>query len=182
MSDDKLIGAGKAGANQAAKQAALLEGLKLGLKLCEARGLAQVSKNVPGEWRKANPKFAAAYDLAIAEGIGTLATEARKRAVEGTRKPVFHGGKVVQWFNPDTNMLEPFYVLEKSDTLLMFLLRSRDPETYCDRVRAEKFARRWRAKDGDGKGDAIPMGDVVDMLAKVAAAKAATAEAKAPAP
>ena len=62
--------------------------------------------------------------------------------------------------------------------LLIFLMKSRDPERYCDRVRAAKLERRWRKDDADaGARDSgtIAEADVLARLDALAAAKAAQA-------
>ena len=76
--------------------------------------------------RKAKDKrLCAAWDEAIALGTAALEDEAARRAMEGTLRPVFYKGAKVGT------------VREYSDTLLIFLLKARDPEKYADRVKQE---------------------------------------------
>jgi hypothetical protein len=79
-----------------------------------------------------------------------------RRASEGVTKPVFHGGKraidVVQ--NPDGSIKRdesgkpigiPAAVREYSDTLLIFLLKGRNPAVFGDRLKQEH--------SGPGRGE-----------------------------
>ena len=76
-------------------------------------------------WRKTDEEFGAAVEATIDESTEMLEDEAVRRAVEGTLKPVFQGGKQVG------------SIREYSDGLLMFLLRGRRPEVYKDRIASE---------------------------------------------
>ena len=51
-----------------------------------------------------------------------LEAEARRRAVQGVRQPVFHQGKVVG------------HIRKYSDLLLIFLLKHRRPEIFADKA------------------------------------------------
>lgn len=75
--------------------------------------------------RESDPEFRAAWIEAIEIGTGALEDEAVRRAMQGIDKPIFQGGRKVGT------------VREYSDTLLMFLLRARNPEKYSDRYRHE---------------------------------------------
>jgi len=80
-----------------------------------------------------------------------LEAEAVRRAHEGVTKPIFHGGKraidVVQ--NPDGSIKRdasgkpigiPAAVREYSDTLLIFMLKGRNPAVFGDRQKQEHSA------------------------------------------
>jgi hypothetical protein len=69
--------------------------------------------------------FKTRFNEASAIAIGMLEDEAQRRAVKGTIKPVYQGGKKVG------------SVREFSDTLLIFLLKGNHPEKYKDRYSAE---------------------------------------------
>jgi transposase-like protein len=71
--------------------------------------------------RSQDPQFAREWSEAVAEGIDRLEDEAYRRAVEGVRRPVFHGGVKVG------------EITEYSDRLLIQLLRRRRPEVYSPR-------------------------------------------------
>jgi hypothetical protein len=99
-------------------------------------------------WLKKDPDYAAAYEIACLRGVDVLEAEAVRRAHEGVTKPIFHGGKraidVVQ--NPDGSIKRdeagkpigiPAAVREYSDTLLIFLLKGRNPTVFGDRVKQE---------------------------------------------
>ena len=64
--------------------------------------------------------FAAAWAEAEAAGTEVLEQEAKRRAVEGWEEPVYQGGVLVG------------FVRKHSDTLLIFLLKGRRPDTYRD--------------------------------------------------
>ncbi len=72
-----------------------------------------------------NGRGAFAAGFAHAEACDALASEARRRAVEGVLKPVYYKGKLVG------------FIREYSDTLLMFLMKAAMPEKYRDNVRAK---------------------------------------------
>jgi len=72
--------------------------------------------------RDSDPDFRAAWDEAIAIAVDFLEGEARRRAVEGTLKPIYQGGKLVG------------EVREFSDTLLIFLLKAQNPMKYRDNI------------------------------------------------
>ena len=59
------------------------------------------------------------------EACDALEAEARRRAVEGVRKPVYYRGEIVGT------------VKEYSDTLLIFLMKGAMPEKYRENVKIE---------------------------------------------
>jgi hypothetical protein len=69
--------------------------------------------------------FAAAWDEIEHETTEAMETEAYRRAVEGVSEPVVSAGKHVT------------DVQKYSDTLLIFMLKARKPETYRDNVKIE---------------------------------------------
>lgn len=69
--------------------------------------------------------FAEQVKDALAEGVGRMESEAFRRAVEGTDKPVFQKGDLVG------------YVREYSDSLLALLLRRHDPAYAASSSRVE---------------------------------------------
>ncbi len=75
--------------------------------------------------RDNDPEFAAAWDEACDQGADYLEDEARRRAVDGTDKPVYHQGQMVGT------------IREYSDTLLIFLLKGRRPERFRDNFKVE---------------------------------------------
>lgn len=148
-----------------AKRKAFLAALAEGCTVTEAAQAAGFSRRTAYDWRAEDKTFRAAWRDAYEAGTGVLETQAQRRAVKGTRKPVFHMGKRCG------------YVREYSDTMLMFLLKSRDPERFCDRTRFAKIERRWAKQDaaaGD-RGATVPAAEIVELMARFAAEKAATA-------
>jgi uncharacterized protein YdbL (DUF1318 family) len=75
--------------------------------------------------REQDPAFAQAWDEAVDEAVDTLETEARRRAIEGTTRPVFYKGEEVGG------------IREYSDTLTIFLLKAHRPEKYRERTSTE---------------------------------------------
>lgn len=88
---------------------------------CDA---AECSRRNAYDERERNAEFAAKWDEAKRIAVERMEDEARRRAVEGTLKPVFQGGALVG------------KVREYSDTLLIFLLKAHDPK-YKDRQHVE---------------------------------------------
>ncbi len=73
-------------------------------------------------WIETDPAYAEAFKEAQEDATEQLEREARRRAVEGTIKPVFYEGKQVNT-----------RVREYSDTLLIFLLKGLRPDRYRER-------------------------------------------------
>ena len=74
-----------------------------------------MSRTVVYQERRENALFAKAWDEAVELGTRHLEDEAVRRAAEGTLKPVFHQGQ------------QCGVIREFSDTLLIFMLKARDP-------------------------------------------------------
>lgn len=84
---------------------------------------AKVSRATFYVWYN-NPKeakFRALYEEACKQALVALEDEAVRRAFEGVNRPVFQNGKKVG------------QIKEYSDTLLIVLLKARDPEKYKER-------------------------------------------------
>lgn len=105
--------------------AALSRGVSVGGAAIEA-GL---SRSTVYEWRAADAAFAARWNAAVEAGTDALEDEARRRAFLGVETPVHYGGKKIG------------DIRKYSDTLLMFLLRARRPETYRERITTEHVGR-----------------------------------------
>jgi hypothetical protein len=119
--------------------------------------------------RKREPEFAEAWESALAVGVWALEREAHRRAVEGVRKPVWYKGRRAI----DVDGL-PAHVLEYSDTLLILLLKARDPQRYCDRARTAALERKWAVEDQRNRtGATTPAAGVVALLDALAAKLAA---------
>lgn len=150
------------------RQAAFLEALSTGVGVREAAKAAGVGCSTAYEWRKCDMSFADEWEAAYGSGTDVLAQEATRRAVDGVPKPVFYNGKKVG------------EVREYSDTLLIFLLKARDPRQYCDKART--LAIQWqREEEAAQRGVADPTAHVnaleaIAALERIAATKVAEAE------
>ena len=82
--------------------------------------VAEVGRATAYRHRESNEAFAAAWDDALDDACDSLEAEARRRATQGTHKPVFYKGKIVG------------HIKEYSDTLIIFLLKANRPEKYRD--------------------------------------------------
>lgn len=96
--------------------------------ITRAAELAGVSRRTHTNWLndiENGPAYAEAFATAGQQACDRLEQEARRRAIEGTLKPVFHKGE------------ECGVVREYSDTLLIFLMKGAMPEKYRERVSQE---------------------------------------------
>lgn len=95
---------------------------------CEA---AKISRKHAYHTRETDRAFADLWDEAEADACDILELEARRRAVEGVKEPVFGSlGRGMASGEIGT-------IVRYSNTLLMFLLRAHNPSKYGDRVRNE---------------------------------------------
>lgn len=154
------------------KQTAFLMALAGGLTVTDASAVAGINPKTQRRWREASKKFASEFEIALGSGSAAIATEALRRATVGVERPQFYQGRPV--IDPKTG--EQIVFREYSDTLLMFLLKSREPATYDDRVRAEKIFRRWRKRDEAIDSSTTAAADVIDLLDRLAAQKRASAD------
>jgi hypothetical protein len=110
----------------AKKRAALLSAIsECGGNITRACKRAGIGRNAIYEWRGDAPQFKVEYDSAVDRCIDTLEDEARRRAFEGVKKPVYYSGKKIG------------VISEYSDTLLIFLLKAGRPERYRARSTAD---------------------------------------------
>ena len=114
---------------KSAKQTAFLEALASGAMVKDAAAAAGIPQSSAYDWRKSDAAFAEAWADAYRIGTDMLEAEAQRRAVRGTKRPVFHLGKICG------------HVIEYSDTLLIFLMKARDPHRFDDREFYDMFAR-----------------------------------------
>lgn len=82
---------------------------------------ARIGRRTHYDWLARDPDYAEAFKAAQEAALDILEREARRRAVEGTLKPVYQGGELVG------------KVREYSDTLLIFLLKGAAPQKYRER-------------------------------------------------
>lgn len=98
-----------------------LEAIATGSEDSEAARYAGLTISTVYNHRRSNEEFRAAYKIARAARIEVYRAEAKRRAVEGTQRPVFHRGEQVGT------------IREFSDRLLEVLLKAEDPDTFGDR-------------------------------------------------
>lgn len=89
-----------------------------------AADAAKITRKTHYLWMKDDDSeiYKAAFEDAQHHACDSLEREARRRAVHGTDKPVFHQG------------IECGTIREYSDTLLIFLMKGAMPEKYRDRA------------------------------------------------
>jgi hypothetical protein len=93
------------------RQGVFLAALGRGLSVKDAAADAGLHPRTCYKWKRADRDFARAWAEAGADRIKALETEAMRRALSGTQKPVYRGGELVG------------HVTEYSDAMLMFLLK-----------------------------------------------------------
>ena len=86
---------------------------------------AGVGRRTVYDWIAEDTEFKDAFNEARETAADGLELEARRRAVDGSERPVFQGGKQVGT------------VREYSDRLLEVLLRANRPEKFTERLRSE---------------------------------------------
>ena len=153
------------------RKSAFLASLSAGSTAADAASEAGICRQSAYEWRAADADFRAEWNLAYAAGADALEAAAQRRAVQGVERPVLYQGRPV--FAADGT---PLLIREYSDTLLIFLLKSRSPERYCDRARTAKLLRKWEKADAAGDKSADINPELAGMLDAAAANKAALAE------
>lgn len=108
-----------------------LESLRLTGNVSEACRAADLGcRDTAYKLYRGDPEFARLWDEAVDEAMDRLEEEARRRAVDGTRRPVFYKGVQVG------------AVREYSDLLLIFLLKGGRPEKYRERAAVEHTGRK----------------------------------------
>jgi hypothetical protein len=81
-----------------------------------------IDRSTHYDWLKRFPDYKEAFDAVRAETAQILEDEAWRRAVEGTEKPIYQGGRLVGT------------VREYSDSLMTWLLRGLNPQRYGERM------------------------------------------------
>lgn len=104
------------------KRAAVLASLRQGYSISHACREVGVSSEVLHNRMRGDAGLAQLVQDAIASGTEFLEDEARRRATAGFEEPVYQGGAQVGT------------IRKYSDTLLIFLLKGRNPGKYKDRV------------------------------------------------
>lgn len=109
------------GAKAATWRPKFLAALAETCNVTHAARTAGINRNTAYDHRDSDAAFAAAWDDALEQGVDVLELEARRRALHGTLRPVFHQG------------IECGAIREYSNTLTIFLLKAHRPDKYRER-------------------------------------------------
>lgn len=90
--------------------------------VAEACRVAGIDRTTAYSHKHEDPDFSDAWDSALELSMDKAEAELYRRAVEGTTRPVYQGGEMVG------------HLQEYSDTLLIFMLKSRRRATYGERL------------------------------------------------
>jgi len=118
--DSQMEEDGSNGITQPNKRAFLVALSETG-NITGASKITGIARKTHYNWMQTDTDYAAAYKVALEQAAENLESEARRRAVHGTAKPVFYKGE------------ECGTVQEYSDTLLIFLMKGAMPEKYSER-------------------------------------------------
>lgn len=88
-------------------------------------------------WLANDPEYRLRYAEATQDAAAHLEEEAWRRAVEGERKLILYRGKPVFVTDETTGERVPLYEINRSDHLLMFLLKGLVPQRYRERQSIE---------------------------------------------
>ena len=108
--------------NEETWKPAFLAQLHLAPNVAAACLAANISRQSAYRHKGQDPVFSEAWDQAIEQALDNAEGELYRRAVEGVEKPIYQGGHEVG------------AIQEYSDTLLIFMLKSRRRVTYGERV------------------------------------------------
>lgn len=160
------MGTRKKVVNTEATRERFLDALAEGMTVLDAAKHVSLNERTLYRWRQADADFAEKWVKAYEIGTDSLEAEAQRRAVEGVEKPVFYQGVQVGT------------VREYSDTLLIFLLKARNPSRYCERVRAARIEAETEAKRlaAEAANNNQASDAVIKFLADLASQKAALAK------
>jgi hypothetical protein len=90
--------------------------------------VACITRRTAYNWKHAEPDFEEAWLDALEQATDTLEAEARRRALEGTPRPLTCKDGLI--YDKDG---KPVMVLDFSDTLMVTLLKAHRPERFKDR-------------------------------------------------
>jgi hypothetical protein len=102
-----------------------------------AAAAAKIDRHAHYRLLERSAAYRTMFAAAAEEAAQTLEDEAVRRAVEGVSRPVmYHGKPVLVPVNPKKlrGKKKPLLEHERSDTLLLALLRAKKPAEYKDRV------------------------------------------------
>lgn len=104
------------------KRGQFLDHLRNGWSITASAGKIGVSRQAVYALRASDHEFSRAWEDAYEAGTDVYEDEVKRRAIDGTEKPVFYQGEIVG------------HIREYSDTLLIVALKGRRPEKYRERV------------------------------------------------
>lgn len=107
------------------KRGEFLDYLRDGWSVTASAGKIGVSRQAVYALKQADVEFAGEWEDAYESGTDVYEDEAKRRAIEGTERPVFYQGEIVG------------HIREYSDTLLIVALKARRPEKYRDNIKQE---------------------------------------------
>jgi len=90
--------------------------------ITKAAEVAGISRRTHYKWLEADKDYAKQFSEATEDAADAMESEAWRRAMQGTEKPVFYKGK------------QCGSIQEFSDVLLIFMLKGARPEKYRERV------------------------------------------------
>lgn len=117
-------GAGSKGTTLGAKRAVFLKELRKTLNVSAAARKAGIGNSTVYRHRRANARFRADWDAALAEAVDDVESNILRRAIEGVERPVYYRGQKVG------------SIRTYSDALGMFVLKAKRPEVYARLVGA----------------------------------------------
>jgi hypothetical protein len=119
----------------AGKQDAFLEAYARLGNIAGAARAAGIERVDHYRWLEKDAAYTERFTQAEDEAADMLEQEARRRAMLGSQRPVFHKGEIVG------------HLTEYSDTLLIFLMKGARPQKYRERVDVESKVEITAAKD-----------------------------------
>lgn len=101
--------------------------------IAAASRAAKVAYTIHYYWLEHDDTYAQAFKAVRETAADHLEKEAWFRATEGLRTYKFHQGNPIMVENPETLEMEHYFEVQRSDLLLIFLLKGIRPETYADK-------------------------------------------------
>lgn len=131
-----------------AKQSIFLAAYSVASTVSAAADAARIDRKLHYAWMKEDPTYPERFELAHEEGTQALEAEARRRALQGMRRFKFHKGELIKVPLLDDEghpvsdddgkpVMVPYFEEERSDLLLIFLLKASRPEVYRDHFKGE---------------------------------------------
>lgn len=130
-----------------AKQTIFLAAYAVCSTISGAAKAAGVDRRLHHAWMQEDPTYPERFEVAHEESTQALEAEARRRALHGVRRFKFHKGELVRVPLLDDEgrevtgddgkpIMVPYFEEERSDLLLIFLLKAARPDVYRDNFKA----------------------------------------------